>query len=208
MKAPRLQTPKILLPSLARSAEEEAQRDAIQAFDVHKHYTWARVERPDGTLVREQKIPHERGAVWQFLMGCEPGSPVAVETVGNWYWIVDEVETACCRPQLVHARQAKLMLGTVNKTDRLDARGLVRLQRTGTLPMVWIPPRECRWPPDSCTRGTVPAWKRPTGSVGTGGASSASDTPAGSMTGLPCARATRRRSWPSPGTWRKPRTGC
>jgi len=114
------------------------------AFDAHKHYTWARVEGADGTLVREKKILHERGAFQQFLAGCEPGSPVAVETVGNWYWIVDEVEAAGCLPQLVHARKAKLMLGTVNKTDRLDARGLVRLQRTGTLPVVWIPPRELR----------------------------------------------------------------
>jgi len=114
------------------------------AFDAHKHYTWARVERPDGTLVREKKIPHDRGALQQFLADCEPGSPVAVETVGNWYWIIDEVEAAGCLPQLVHARKAKLMLGQVNKTDRLDARGLVRLQRTGTLPVVWIPPRELR----------------------------------------------------------------
>jgi hypothetical protein len=34
---------------------------------------------------------------------------------------VDEVEAAGCRPQLVHARKAKLMLGTVNKTDRVPA---------------------------------------------------------------------------------------
>lgn len=114
------------------------------AFDAHKHYTWARVEQADGTVVREQKIVHERGAFREFLRDSEPGSPVAVETVGNWYWIIDEVEAAGCQPQLVHARKAKLMLGTVNKTDRLDARGLVRLQRTGTLPVVWIPPRALR----------------------------------------------------------------
>lgn len=114
------------------------------AFDAHKHYTWARVERPDGTVVREKKILHERGAFRQFLASSEPGSLVAVETVGNWYWIVDEVEAAGCIPQLVHARKAKLMFGSVNKTDRLDARGLVRLQRAGTLPVVWIPPRALR----------------------------------------------------------------
>lgn len=114
------------------------------AFDVHKHYTWARVESADGGLVREKKIPHEQGAFRRFLAGCEPGSPVAVETVGNWYWIVDEIEAAGCVPQLVHAHKAKLMLGTVNKTDRLDARGLVRLQKVGTLPVVWIPPGELR----------------------------------------------------------------
>ena len=36
------------------------------------------------------------------------------------------------------------MLGMVNKTDKLDARGLNRLQRTGTLPTVWIPPGALR----------------------------------------------------------------
>lgn len=114
------------------------------AFDAHKHYTWARVERPDGTVVREKKISHERGAIRRFLARCERGSRVAVETVGNWYWIVDEIEAAGCRPQLVHAHKAKLMVGRVNKTDRLDTQGLVRLQKTGTLPVVWIPPQELR----------------------------------------------------------------
>lgn len=114
------------------------------ALDAHKQYTWARVELPDGTVVREMRIPHERGAIRKFLARCEPGSPVAVETIGSWYWIVDEVEEAGFLPQLVHAHKAKLMLGQVSKTDRLDARGLIRLQRTGTLPMVWIPSRELR----------------------------------------------------------------
>jgi hypothetical protein len=112
------------------------------AFDAHKHYTLASVARPDGQLVREQRIAHERGALQQFLERCERGSPVAVETVGNWYCIVDEIDTAGCVPRLVHARKAKLMMGQINKTDKLDVRGLDQLQRTGTLPMVWIPPGE------------------------------------------------------------------
>jgi transposase len=114
------------------------------AFDAHKRYTLASVARPDGGLVREQRIPHERGALQQFLERCEHGSPVAVETIGNWYWIVDEIEAAGCVPKLVHARKAKLMMGEINKTDTLDARGLNRLQRAGTLPTVWIPPGELR----------------------------------------------------------------
>jgi transposase len=64
--------------------------------------------------------------------------------VGNWYWIVDEIEAAHMAPHLVHPRKAKLMMGLINKTDRLDVRGLNRLQRTGTLPTVWIPPAELR----------------------------------------------------------------
>jgi transposase len=57
---------------------------------------------------------------------------------------VDEIEQAGMVPQLVHARKAKMMMGNVNKTDKLDAQGLNRLQRNGTLPTVWIPPAEVR----------------------------------------------------------------
>ena len=114
------------------------------AFDSHKRYTLASVASPDGQVVCEQRVPHERGALQQFLQRCERGSTVAVETIGNWYWIVDEIEAAGCVPKLVHARKAKLMMGEINKTDKLDARGLNRLQRTGTLPTVWIPPGALR----------------------------------------------------------------
>ena len=33
------------------------------AFDAHKHYTLASVERPEGGVVREARISHERGAL-------------------------------------------------------------------------------------------------------------------------------------------------
>lgn len=114
------------------------------AFDAHKRYTLASVEHLSGGVVREARVVHQRGALQEFLSQCDPGSPVAVETVGNWYWIVDEIESAGMTPHLVHARKAKLMMGMLNKTDRLDARGLNRLLRNGTLPTVWIPPAELR----------------------------------------------------------------
>jgi len=114
------------------------------AFDSHKHYTLACVQEVTGTVVCEKRIEHERGAIRRFLAGFEPGSPVAVETIGNWYWIVDEIEEAGKVPHLVHARKAKLMMGSYNKNDRLDARGMNLLQRNGTLPKVWIPPKEIR----------------------------------------------------------------
>src|SRR2546426_12101945 len=65
-----------------REPRGEAQQMEYIAFDAHKHYTLASVVRPDGQLVREQRPPHERGAV-QFLARCESGSPVAVETIGQ-----------------------------------------------------------------------------------------------------------------------------
>jgi len=114
------------------------------AFDSHKNYTFCSVEDERGNLITEHKIQHERGSIKTYLSQFTPNSPVAVETIGNWYWIVDEIEEAGMIPQLVHAGKAKLMFGCVNKTDRLDARGLNRLQRIGSLPTVWIPPHEIR----------------------------------------------------------------
>ncbi len=90
------------------------------AFDAHKHYTLASVAQPDGRLVCEQRIPHERGALQQFLERCERGSPVAVETIGNWYWIVDEIEAAGCVPKnRIHATLAKYALHDLEVTDLL-----------------------------------------------------------------------------------------
>ena len=116
----------------------------IIALDSHKHYTLASVEAVEGKRIREERIQHQRGCIKEFLSGYHHGTPVAVETIGNWYWIVDEIEQAGMIPRLVHARKAKLMLGSINKTDKLDARGLNKLQRVGTLPTVWIPPGEIR----------------------------------------------------------------
>lgn len=115
------------------------------AFDSHKRYTVASVEEMSQKgITQEARINHERGAIKEFLSGFEAGSPVAVETIGNWYWIVDEIEEAGMIPHLVHARKAKLMMGMINKTDKLDARGINRLQRNGVLPDVWIPPGDLR----------------------------------------------------------------
>jgi transposase len=114
------------------------------AFDSHKRYTMASVQSTDGQIVKEARIAHTRGNIARFLSQWDKGSPVAVETIGTWYWIVQEIEHAQMQPLLVHARKAKFMLGMINKTDKLDARGLNTLQQTGTLPTVWIPPLPIR----------------------------------------------------------------
>lgn len=116
----------------------------IIAMDSHKRYSQLCVQQKDGKFLCEKRIEHKKGQISEFLSRWSSGSAVALETIGNWYWIVDEIEQAGMKPRLVHAHKAKLMLGSINKTDKLDARGLNKLQRTGTLPTVWIPSKQIR----------------------------------------------------------------
>ena len=112
--------------------------------DAHKHYSLFSVLDARGNPIQRTRVNHEPGAIRAFLAQFPPGTPVALETVGNWYWIVDEIEQAQCLPLLAHAARAKSMMGHVHKTDKLDAAGLATLLHLGTLPAVWIPPGDLR----------------------------------------------------------------
>ena len=114
------------------------------AFDSHKSYTSVEHWEADTGKTRQYRLEHAPGAVRHALAGCCPGTAVAIEATANWYWITDEIEKAHCLPRLVHPRKAKLMMGQINKTDKLDTHGLNLLQRNGTLPTVWIPPGPLR----------------------------------------------------------------
>ena len=61
------------------------------AFDSHKKYTQINVQDEEGNNLQDTRIPHTRGIFKAFLRDFPPGTPVAVETIGNWYWIVDEI---------------------------------------------------------------------------------------------------------------------
>jgi hypothetical protein len=80
-------------------------------------------EGSTGEAPRETRLAHSRGAIRTLLEEWTRGSPVAVETVGNWYWPVDEIEASGMVPRLVHARKVKLTSGMINNTDGLHARG-------------------------------------------------------------------------------------
>jgi transposase len=118
--------------------------DEYIALDSHVHYSLLEREDRRTGRVRQERVEHRPGAICASLEGCRPGTAVAVEATGNWYWIVEEIEQAGLVPRLVHPRKAKLMMGMINKTDKLDVHGLNRLQRNGTLPTVWIPPAPLR----------------------------------------------------------------
>jgi transposase len=98
----------------------------------------------DGHLHERIRVNHAPRAIKNYLSQFPEGTPVALESVGNWYWFVDEIEESGCVPKMAHAAKAKVMMGNVNKTDKLDAKGLATLERLGSLPTVWLPPGDLR----------------------------------------------------------------
>lgn len=112
--------------------------------DAHKRYSQFTVLDSQARVQERKRVEHTPGAIREYLTRYPAGTPVAVECVGNWYWIVDAIEAAGCQPKLTQAGKAKAMMGHVNKTDKLDADGLALLLYNGTLPTVWIPCGELR----------------------------------------------------------------
>jgi len=112
--------------------------------DAHKHYSQVEVQDRKGQVLRRARLNHAPGALRAFFSCLPQGTPVALESVGNWYWIADEIEGSGCQPLLTNPAKAKLLMGHVNKTDKLDANGLATLLRLGSLPSVWLPPAELR----------------------------------------------------------------
>lgn len=112
--------------------------------DAHKRYSVFRSCGSGGGLGQPVRVAHDAEVMGAYLRTLPRGSGIAVETVGNWYWLISQMEEAGHRPKLAHAAKAKKMMGQINKGDALDAGGLATLLRAGTLPEVWIPPAELR----------------------------------------------------------------
>jgi transposase len=118
--------------------------NTIIGCDAHRRYSIFAIFDITTLSFDQVRVNHQPNAVLEFLSDFPKGTPVALKTVGNYYWIVDEIEQAGCVPLLAHAAKAKVLMGNINKTDNLDAKGLATLVHLGSLPTVWLPPGEIR----------------------------------------------------------------
>lgn len=60
--------------------------------DVHKKYSVFAAVDEQGVHGPVRRVEHDREGFRSFLSTLPPRSPIAVETTGNWYWIIDEME--------------------------------------------------------------------------------------------------------------------
>ena len=87
----------------------------IIGCDAHKQYSQFAVYEGNNLRGRQVRVEHERGAIREFLSEFPEGTPVALESIGNWYWIVDEMEQAGCQPLLAHPAKKNRIHATLAK---------------------------------------------------------------------------------------------
>lgn len=108
--------------------------------DAHARYSIFVTMDEKGRTEAPVRVEHDELEMRSYLGSLPPGSAVAIESTGNWYWLVRAMEEAGLDPRLAHALEVRKRLPGRNKTDHLDAKGLALLLRNGALPEVWIPP--------------------------------------------------------------------
>lgn len=112
--------------------------------DAHKKFSVFVSIDENGQYGPGIRVEHDREVFRAYLRKLEPGSDIALETGGCYYWMVDEMAAAGHHPHLAHALTVKRRTQGRHKTNTRDAGGLAMLMHNGTLPEVWIPPAEHR----------------------------------------------------------------
>jgi transposase len=115
------------------------------AIDIHKRAFQAAVLDPESGQLVEERFTADRESLARW---AEPWrgrlEAVAIEATTGWRWVWRELAGMGFEVHLVEPVQARGLLGRRRsaKTDRLDARWLVRLLAKEMLPESWIPPAE------------------------------------------------------------------
>jgi hypothetical protein len=66
--------------------------------DAHARYSIFASLREDGRWDPLVRVEHDEGEMERFLKQLPAGSPVALESSGNWYWLVRAMEEAGLAP--------------------------------------------------------------------------------------------------------------
>ena len=126
--------------TVSRAAPRQGPDRTFLGCDSHRKYSVFVGMDEQGRTSPPIRVEHELKELRLFLRHVPPGTDVAVEATGSWYWLVDEIEAAGLVPHLAQPFAAKRMIGMGGKkTDSVDARCLATLLRNGTLPETWIP---------------------------------------------------------------------
>ena len=115
------------------------------AIDIHKSVLQVAVLDDDNGELNEERLPASREALAAWARRRRRRlQAVAIEATSGWRWVARELQAAGLEVRLTDPGQASALQGRRRrpKTDRLDARWLVRLLASELLPAAWCAPEQ------------------------------------------------------------------
>jgi transposase len=106
--------------------------------DLHKRVTQLAVLR-EGRTPSQFRFANDPRTVEEVLRKLPPGTKIALEATGSWWWFVDKARELGHEVFLSHPKQTKAIASARLKSDKVDAPMLGRLLKADLLPTVWIP---------------------------------------------------------------------
>jgi transposase len=136
-----------LLKILSRIVYPSSGREAALMFvgmDVHRNRTQVCVLDSSGVELENRNVPNDRRVLAEVLSPVGEGTPVAFEPAYGTGWIAEVLRDLGLEPHLAHAAGCRAIADAKLKYDRLDARTLANLVRTGYLAEAWLAPSQVR----------------------------------------------------------------
>lgn len=95
--------------TVPRTAAGEQPMRSFMGCDAHRKYSVFVALDEQGKMSSPVRVEHDWKDMRMYLRHLEPGTPIAVEATGSWYWLVDEIEAAGLVPHLAQPFAAKRM---------------------------------------------------------------------------------------------------
>lgn len=112
--------------------------ESFAGADLHKRVTQLAVLR-EGRPPSQFRFANDRKTVDRVLKKLAPGTKIAVEATGSWWWFIERARAMGHEVLLSHPKQTKAIAHARLKSDKVDAVMLARLLKADFLPTVWIP---------------------------------------------------------------------
>ena len=112
----------------------KVQSEYYGGIDLHSKSMVVCIMDKAGNIVLRKTIPNDFSVFLHLVTSYKNSITFAVEATFNWYWLVDECRKNQINIYLAHAYNMRLIHGTKNKSDKLDAFKIASLLRAGLLP--------------------------------------------------------------------------
>ncbi len=108
-------------------------------LDVHKLFTVAHVLNQFGIKVLTKTIKGHWSNIFAFLLGLPEELHVCYEAANGYGCLCDNISKIAKSVQVAHPGHCRLIFGSKNKNDRIDAEKLAKLLYLNEVPTVYVP---------------------------------------------------------------------